>query len=131
MYINPNEVLVKRSDLLAVTDEDGFFLAGGMVAHYNSDPADLQMTALRCLTAAEHIRSLAAKEVAKQAKEWEREHAVPLALTMYNAFHKSSENYKEDVREDDWLTYYEKHDHAMMKWVRTASAVLKAQETDA
>lgn len=129
MYTDPNEVLVKRSDLLPVTEEaDDYFLAGGMVVGKDTNPDELELTALRHLTAAVHIRDLAAEESAKKAKEWELEHAVPLARKMHDTFHKYSDSYRDSTDEDLWLRNYKDRNHLVLKWVATASAALKAQE---
>lgn len=128
MSTNPNEVLVKRSDLLPVEEEDGYFLAGGMVAHDDDDPEELELSALRLLTAAEHIRSRLAREAEREAEEWELEHAVPLARKMHDTFHSFSSNYPEVTDEDLWLRNYKNDNHLVKKWVWTATQILKAQE---
>lgn len=128
MYTD-HEILVKRSDLLPVADEGGnYFLAGGMVVSKDMDPDELEQTALRHLSAAVYIRDLAAEEVAKEAKEWELEHAVPLARKMHDTFHKYSDNYRDSTAEELWLHNYKERNHLVLKWVATASAALKAQE---
>lgn len=128
MYTNPNEVLVKRSDLLPVAEKDVYFLAGGMVAHDDDDPEELELTALRYLTAAEHIRTRLTQEAEREAKEWELEHAVPLARKMHDTFHSYSDSYRDNTDEDLWLRNYKDRNHLVLKWVATASAALKAQE---
>lgn len=129
MYTNPNEILVKRSDLLPVSDEgDTYFFTGGMVVGKDVDPDELELTALRHLTAAVYIRGLAAEEAVKEAKDWELEHAVPLARMMHDAFYKYSDNYRDNTDEDLWLQNYNNGNHFVLKWVATASTILKAQE---
>lgn len=128
MYIDPNEAIVKQSDLLTVQKVDGSLLAGGMVIHSDDDPDDLVLTALRFLSAAVYLRSLAAEKAAKETKAWELEHAVPLARRMHDTFHSFSDNYLDNTDEDVWLQNYRKGNHLVKKWVATASAALKAQE---
>lgn len=128
MYTD-HEILVKRSDLLPVADEGGnYILAGGMVVSKDMDPNELEKTALRHLSAAMYFRDLAAAEAAKEAKEWELEHAVPLARKMHDTFHNYSDSYRDNTDEDLWLRNYKERNHLVLKWVATASAALKAQE---
>lgn len=114
---SPDEVLVKRSDLLPV---DGH--------NWQSSAEELRHNAMRLLSAAVQKEDAAAKESAKKAKEWELEHVVPLARTMYNAFYNFTNSYREDIAEAEWLKHYEDRTPTAMAWVSTASAVLKAQE---
>lgn len=131
MYTNPNEVLVKRSDLLPVENYGDYYLIDGL--RYDKDPEHAAIhhrTAIRLLTVATRIADDEAEVVARKEKEWELEYAVPLARQMHDTFHSFSSNYREITDEDLWLRNYKNDNHLVKKWVSTASAVLKAQETE-
>lgn len=132
MYFpDPNEVLAKRSDLMPIEDEGEYYLVDN-IRHYKSDGAEyFRGAAMRHLTVVTRMADDAAKVAAEEAKEWELEHAVPLARMMYNTFHKSSDNYKDDASEELWLQRFKEGHHLVMKWVRVATATLKAQESGA
>lgn len=126
-----NDVIVIRKDLSAVRVEDGLLHIDGIEFAAESDPDDLRQIGLQYLSAAEYINAVQAKKAAKEAKEWEREHAVPLARLMHDNFHRYSDNYRDDTDPDVWLSNYDSGNFTVMKWVGTAASVLKAQETDA
>ena len=131
MYIDPREVLIKRSDLLPVEDFGEYYLVDGLrYAKGIEDAAMHRQTATRLLSVAVRMEDEAKKVAAQKAKEWELEHAVPLARTMYNAFYNFSNSYRdrEDLDEHEWRILYDRHDHAAKAWVASASAVLKEQE---
>lgn len=129
MYINLEEVLIKRSDLPPIEDHGTYYIVDS-IRYPKSDGANhFRDAALRLMAVATRMSDDAAREAAQEAKVWELEHAVPLARTMYNAYHKGSGNYLEDMTEDAWLKAYQKPDYTIQKWVRTASAVLKKLES--
>lgn len=124
---SPAEVLVRREDLLPVGDCGDYYLIDNIRYYKTEGPTATRAAAMRFLSAAVRMEDDAAAKAKQEAKEWEREHAVPLARTMFNTFHNYSDNYREDTEEAVWRKNYDDGNFAVKKWVATATAVLKGR----
>lgn len=128
MHTNPNEILVKRSDLLPIEDYGDHYIVDGLRYSKDIKPSEMRLSAMRFLSVAVQLEDDEADKAAEKVKQWELEHAVPLARKMHDTFHSFSSNYPEVTDEDLWLRNYKNDNHLVKKWVWTATEILKAQE---
>lgn len=123
----PSHVIAVRDDLLAVHGDGQHYICEDEYISEADDPQEVRRRALALLSIAVKMAEVEAEKTAREAAKWEREHAVPLARTMFNTFHKFSDNYREGTSVEVWLKNYEDGNFAVKKWVATATAVLKDQ----